>query len=272
MSLAIVDAREWQNLLDLRTGKKAEDESPQTLMVRDILKRHPYPGDVDDRSNRWVTDTALDLVKAYQPQLACIFYAHQFFAGRYNPMTDDQRRKMIEDVFHEVRRLVEESGYTPVIVGSGDMVEVAGEIDLSKVDGIAISSHWSGRYAGLHKASRRDLDFVRSLDQIERVVRRDEWIGLFGGAAHRTGAHTGIPSGSPRRMDFCNHRDPDAQSFADTGCEFLDSCFHAVGSAGLHYGYSRADRAQSGQRQDRFDHPRRPGNSGLSIALPSLHQ
>ncbi len=185
MSLAIVDAREWQNLLDLRTGKKAVDQSPQTLMVRDILKRHPYPGDVDDRSNRWVTDTALDLVKAYQPQLACIFYAHQFFAGRYNPTTEDQRKKMVEDVFSEVRRFVEESGFTPVIVGSGDTVEVAGEIDLSKVDGIAISSHWSARYAGLHEASRRDLDYVRSLDPIDRVIRRDEWIRLFGGAAHR---------------------------------------------------------------------------------------
>jgi hypothetical protein len=64
MSLAIVDAREWQNLLDLETGKKVQDERPQTLMVRSILKKHPYPGDVDDRSNVWVTDAALDSVEA----------------------------------------------------------------------------------------------------------------------------------------------------------------------------------------------------------------
>jgi len=153
--------------------------------VRDILSRHPYPGDVDVESNRWVTDTALDLVDAYEPQLACVFYAHQFFAGRYSPMTEDQRKGMIENVFAEVRRFIGESGYSPVIVGSGDMVEVAGEMDLSDVDGIAISSHWSARYAGLHDASPRDLDRVRSLPQIERVVRRDEWIGLFPGVAHQ---------------------------------------------------------------------------------------
>ena len=184
MSLAIVDAREWQNLLDLKTGKKVRDESPQTLMVRGLLERHPYPGDVSIESNRWVTETALDLVGSYHPELACLFYSHQFFAGRYTPMTEDQRQKMMESVFHEVDRFVRESEYTPVIVGSGDMVEVAGNIDLSKVDGIAISSHWSARYAGLHQASQRDLDHLASLPQIERIVPRDEWIGLFRDTEH----------------------------------------------------------------------------------------
>jgi hypothetical protein len=63
MSLAIIDARQWQNVLDLRTGKKVEDDSPKTRMVRGVLERHPYPGDVDTLSNRWVTDTALDLAQ-----------------------------------------------------------------------------------------------------------------------------------------------------------------------------------------------------------------
>jgi len=184
MSLAIVDAREWQNLLDLRTGKKVQDDSPQTRMVRELLARHPYPGDVSAESNRWVTEAALDLVRAYCPDLAFVFYSHQFFAGRYTPMSEDQRRSMIEGVFGEVNRFVGESGYTPVIVGTGDMVEVAGEIDMSKVDGTAISSHWSARYAGLHRPSQRDLDHVASLPQIERVVPRQEWISLMGNAGH----------------------------------------------------------------------------------------
>jgi hypothetical protein len=185
MSLAIVDAREWQNLMDLETGKKVQDESPQTGMVRSILANHPYPGDVDARSNSWVTDAALDLVEAYQPQLACVFYSHQFFSGRYTPMSEDERKKMIESVFLEAQRFVEKSGYTPVIVGTGDMVEVEGKIDLSKVDGISISSHWSARYAGLHNASKRDLEAAESHPAMERVVSREEWIRLFPGAGYR---------------------------------------------------------------------------------------
>ena len=187
MSLAIVDAREWQNQLDLRTGKKVQDDSPQAAMVRGVLARHPYPGDVNIASNQWVTDTALDLVGLYKPELACLFYAHQFFAGRYTPMTEDQRLKMIASAFEEADRFVRESGYAPVIVGSGDMVELAGNIDLSRVDGIAISSHWSARYTGLHQASQRDLEYVSSLPQIEKVVRRDEWVDLFGGTEYDPG-------------------------------------------------------------------------------------
>lgn len=185
MSLAIVDARGWQNLLDLRTGKKVQNESPQALMLSGILKKHPYPGDVDILSNRWVTDSALDLIEAYDPQLACIFYAHQFFAGRYSPMSEEQRKKMMENVFFEIERFVEKSGFTPVIVGSGDMVPLAGEIDLCKMDGIAISSHWSARYAGLHQASVRDLDYAMSHPQIEKVIKREEWIAAFPGATYQ---------------------------------------------------------------------------------------
>ena len=80
MSLAIIDAREWQRLLDLKTGKKAEDDSPQTQMLRRILGKHPYPGDVDILSNRWVTDCALELMREYEPGLACVMHAHQYFA------------------------------------------------------------------------------------------------------------------------------------------------------------------------------------------------
>jgi hypothetical protein len=185
MSLAIVDAREWQNLLDLRTGKKIQDDNSRTLMLREVLKRHPYPGDVDILSNRWVTDTTLDIIDAYEPEFACLFYAHQYFTGRYSAMSEDQRQKMMDDVFAEIARFLDRSGYTPLIVGSGDLIELAGEIDLSKADGIAISSHWSARYAGLHQASPRDLDYVTHHPAIERIVLRDEWIRMFPDAPYQ---------------------------------------------------------------------------------------
>ena len=179
MSLAIVDARKWQRLFDLKTGKKVEDDRAQTIMLRRILEKYPYPGDVDVLSNRWVTDCTLELIREYEPGLACVMFAHQYFASRYTSMTEDQRKRMMEDVFIEIEHLVAESGYTPVIVGTGDMVPLAGEIDLSQMDGLAISSHWSARYAGLHDASARDLDFSANNPNIERIVRRDEWIAAF---------------------------------------------------------------------------------------------
>lgn len=184
MSLVIIDARQWQNLFDLKSGKKVQDDSIKTQMVRWVLERHPYPGDVDRQSNRWVSDTALDLIEHYGPNLACLFYTHQYFAMRYTPLTETERRAMLADVFAEVDRFIAASGFTPVIVGTGDLTELSGEINLSRLDGLAISSHWSARYAGLHQPSERDLAFVRSQPQVERVASRAEWIALFPGVAH----------------------------------------------------------------------------------------
>ncbi len=184
MSLAIIDARQWQNLFDLRTGARMNDERPEVIMLRGVLERHPYPGDVEKASNAWVTDTALDLIEQYKPQLACLCYAHQYFLCRYNPLTKAQRQALFSSVFDEINRFVDNSGYTPVIIGTGDLINVEGEIDLSRVEGLAISSHWSARYAGLHQPTPDDLAYVRGLEFIEKVVSRQEWIGLFPGAEH----------------------------------------------------------------------------------------
>jgi hypothetical protein len=184
MSLAIVDAHQWQNVCDLRSGKKVQDDSPKTQMVRGVLERHPYPGDVDHLSNRWVTDTALDLADRYDPGFVCLFYAHQYFAMRHVQSTETERRTMMADVFQEVERFVTASGFVPVVVGTGDTTELAGEINLSRLEGLAISSHWSARYAGLHQPSQRDLACVKAQPQVERVVSRAEWIALFPGVEH----------------------------------------------------------------------------------------
>jgi hypothetical protein len=184
MSLVIVDAREWQKVFDLRTGAVVSEESPEIRMVKGVLSRHHYPGDVENASNAWVSDTALDLIDKYRPQLACLCYAHQYFVSRYTPQTEAQRRDMINAVFEEVKRFVDASGYTPLIIGTGDLCAVAGELDLSRLEGLAISSHWSARYAGLHRPTPADLAYVRGLDHVERVVSRQEWIDLFPGAEH----------------------------------------------------------------------------------------
>jgi hypothetical protein len=180
MSVAVIDAREWQNQFDLESGRKVENPSALTRMAGRVLSRHPYPGDVAQHSNRWVSDTALDLITHYDPRLVCLIYAYQYFAGRFSPLEPQQWEQMVAEVFTEVRRFIDASGYRPVIVGTGEMTPLRGELDLSKLDGLAICSSWSVRYAGLHHPSRRDLDHLAGLPQIERLVPLQEWIDLFG--------------------------------------------------------------------------------------------
>ena len=179
MSYAIIDAREWQNMFDLKTGEKETTHSVTIHMVKNLIMKHPYPGDVEIQSNRWVSDVSLELIEKYRPQLACVSYAQQYFSSRYVPLGKQRRQKMISDLFEEIDRFKTSSGYTPIIIGTGDMTTPQQEMDLCNLDGLAISSNWSVRYAGLHKPSKKDLDIVTHLPGLERVVTRAEWLRLF---------------------------------------------------------------------------------------------
>lgn len=180
MSLAIIDAREWQRVFDLRTGAGVEEINPLLKMVMDIQARRPYPGDLDDAGNRWVTDTALDLIAGYDPSFVYLTYARQFFVGRYSVLTESEWAGMVSSVFEEVNRFVARSGFTPVIVGTGGMIPFVDFIDVTRLDGLVLSTHWSARYAGLHDGSRRDLEHLAALPEIERIVPRHEFRSLFG--------------------------------------------------------------------------------------------
>jgi hypothetical protein len=179
VSLAVIDAREWQRVFDLRTGARVAADSRLLKMVMEVQARRPYPGDLDDAGNRWVTDTALDLIAGYDPSFVFLTYARQFFIGRYSPLAEDEWAGMVASVFEEVNRFVEQSGFCPVIVGTGGMIPFVDFIDVTRLDGLVLSTHWSARYAGLHEGSRRDLERLASIPEIERIVPRGEFRELF---------------------------------------------------------------------------------------------
>lgn len=182
-SLAIVDARDWQNQFELRTGKRSEVRGGLVEVMRSLLQRHPYPGDLDALSNRWVSDTALDLLASYQPQFVFLTYAQQYFSLRAGPLSSTERQRMLTALADEVERFVAASGCTPVIIGRGGVRQLHGVIDLSCLDGIGISTHWSARYAGLHEPSPADLRLLSADNNIARIVPREEFVALFDGSA-----------------------------------------------------------------------------------------
>ena len=181
MSLAIIDAREWQNVFDLRTGLKRMDDSPTVRLVKEVLDKHPFPGDLDERANHWVTDTALDVLERYNPNFVFLTYAHQYYAMRFNQPNKAEQQRLIAEAFKEVERFEKESGFTPVVIGTGDMIEVKEYIDLSGLDGLAVTSHWLTRYAGLYSMTKGDLRCLKEHGGIERLVTREEFIELFSG-------------------------------------------------------------------------------------------
>jgi hypothetical protein len=176
-----MDARGWQNTLDLETGAKVDRDGPAIRMVKGVLQRHPYPGDLDQGSNRWVTETALDLIGSYGPQLVFLTYAGHYFSCRFTPTTADTRARMISEAFLEVERFVGASGLAAVVVGTGGLTPLLDSIDLTRLDGLAVCTHWSTRYAGLYQPSPADRQFLRDDPRIERVVPQDEVLSLFHG-------------------------------------------------------------------------------------------
>lgn len=180
MSRAIIDAREWQKAFDLKTGATLAAKGPLDDLVRGVQDRHPYPGDLDAAGNRWVTDTAMDLLERYDPSFVFLTYAQQYFAGRYTPLTEAQWGATIATVYREVERFAALSGFTPVIVGTGDMAPLVAPIDLTHLDGLALCTHWSARYAGLHEPSPADLALLGTLPEIERIVPWQQFVDLLG--------------------------------------------------------------------------------------------
>jgi len=59
------------------------------------------------------------------------------------------------------------------------MAPFLGYIDVTKLDGLAMATGCSARYAGLHGPSGADLKRLRDRPEIERIVGRDEWLRLF---------------------------------------------------------------------------------------------
>jgi len=181
MSIAIVDAREWQNTLDLKTGEKIEAQGPVVELVKDVLHRHAYPGDMEPSSNRWVSDTALDLMERYEPRFVFLTYATPYYCGRYMPMTHQARTDMIGNAFREVERFIHASGLSAIVVGTGDMTPLIASVDVTRLDGLAICTHWSTRYAGLHEPSAKDMKYLKGHPHIESILPKEDFVDLFGG-------------------------------------------------------------------------------------------
>lgn len=186
MSIAILDARGWQNTIDLKTGEKIETSGPVVEMVKGVLQRHPYPGDMDPKSNRWVSDTALDLLDSHCPCFVFLTYAAQYFSGRYTPMTKETRARMISDVFLEAERFINTSGFAAIVVGTGDMTPFVDFIDTTRLDGLAVCTHWSSRYAGLYEPSPEDMELLREHPHIEKIVPQEEVVGIFSGTSEQS--------------------------------------------------------------------------------------
>jgi hypothetical protein len=97
-------------------------------------------------------------------------------------MTEDTRARAVQEVFREIEYFTCASGFSAIVVGTGDMTPRLGYIHMTGLDGVAVCTHWSTKYAGLYKSSPADRKRLKEHPQIERIVTRDEIVSLFDGS------------------------------------------------------------------------------------------
>ncbi|MCR4419599.1 MAG: hypothetical protein QHH27_04670 [Clostridia bacterium] len=181
MKLAVIDATDWQVTVDLERGREVQPEHPLLPVLASLLKAHPFPGDLDASSARWVTDVALDVVDGYRPSFMMLIYATPYLVSAFTPTDTAQRAAVVDQVFAEIGRFLVQTDFTPVIVGLGGMVPLRGQVDLTGLEGLAVAGGMPAQYAGLFRPAPRDLAFLRRLPGVARIVDRVSFQKEFGG-------------------------------------------------------------------------------------------
>lgn len=178
--LGVINAGDWQTIINLEDGSNYTGEHQLLPLVGEVLRAHPYPGDLNPSSAQWVTDVALDINESYHPNFMMLIYATPFFAALVRPLSERERKSIIEEVFFQINRFIETTGFMPVIVGLGDMVKARDEVNLLELDGLAIASPPFGD-AGLYRPTQKDLERLHFFRGIAQFIDCLSFQKEFGG-------------------------------------------------------------------------------------------
>jgi hypothetical protein len=182
MKIGLIDVIDWQTTVDFRDGRPIELTHPMIDLAGGLLAAHRYPGDLTPGASGWVTDVALDLARQYRPDYMFLDYANINLATTFSPPGSGAREAIIGEVFGEIARFVDASGFVPVIIGLGEMLPFMGYIDVTGLECQVVAGGMSPRYAGLNAPSRRDLDTVSRWPEVTRIVSRADFRSQFGGS------------------------------------------------------------------------------------------
>ena len=182
MHIGLIDVVEWQTTVNMSSGRPVQVQHPLLDLGCKIAREHPYPGDLAQGADRWVTDVAIALDREYRPQVMCLDYASLYFPPVFGHQRLDDRQDSIRTTLAEIERFLDETDYEPVIVGLGDLVPLQGQIDTSMLDGVPVAGGMTVRYAGLNRPSERDLRQLAEHPGIEHILPIDQVRADLGGS------------------------------------------------------------------------------------------
>lgn len=162
----MLDVNGWQSLFDFASGEPRPEEGKSYLdLAKRVSARHPYPGDLNVDTIKWVTDFALDICAEYDPQLMVVSYANCNILRINSELNDIELGNVMKHTVSEALRFSKEANYEPIIVSTGNMRKIDKLIDCPGFDGyLTVAS--DSYMAGIIGATDKDLETVKRIEGI----------------------------------------------------------------------------------------------------------
>ena len=184
MKIGILNTGTRQEIVDFATGETNNNIDMSKLSkVQQILDLYSYPGDLEMDSIDWVTDTALAVEKFYKPDFMFLSYATPYFLALFQPEQQLDWDGIKKRLFAQIERFISETGYTPVILGTGGTQPIEAEVDLTGLDGVVTCSRMGPVYAGLYNPTEKDLEYLEQLETVQMVLPKERLVHVWSGGS-----------------------------------------------------------------------------------------
>ena len=179
MSLGIIDVREWQVTVDFETGLKKTIKNDRAEIAKKIIADKYYPGDMSNSGIEWVREMAVELNKHYKPNFMFLDFAQAYFYSLYDEFSQERWHELVNSIFINIEMFIKETGFTPIIVGLGEMIDLKGYIDISTVKGLPMTSNWSFQTAGIFDVHKKGIDEIHNIPHIQMIVSKDDFLNKY---------------------------------------------------------------------------------------------
>lgn len=184
MKIGILNTGVRHEIVDFATGETNNNiDMPKLSKVQQILDLYPYPGDLEMDSIDWVTDTALAVENFYKPDFMFLSYATPYFLALFQPEQQLDWDAIKKRLFAQIERFISETGYTPVILGTGGTQPIEAEVDLTGLEGVVTCSRMGPVYAGLYNPTQRDLEYLEQLETVQMVLPQERLVHVWSGGS-----------------------------------------------------------------------------------------
>lgn len=177
--LGIMDAGNYQSLIDMKTGRQIEGPGNDFAEIKALARDWPYPGDLSDQSIDWVTGAAQVIADMHHPDWMFLSYVQPYFIELFSPedkaLSQQRQRRILEGI----RSFAARNGFEPLIVATSEYVPLKGFITQPETKGVLESWPWGFAMAGISGAAAEDEEILNSHPLIQHVIPKSRVLASY---------------------------------------------------------------------------------------------